>query len=136
VPIVHTSSSGDAAGQRISRVAGWRILLWLGIVVAAAALLAQAIVFGEGFGALFWALGIPVVFAGVFAWRATAGDRNAKIVLIVLGAALTVVGTLVAILALGFSIGQSPVIELVSWPLPALGGLAILLGSLLSLREA
>ena len=125
----------DADAGRPARVTGWRFLVWFGIALAGAALAINAIVFRE-IGGLFWLIAIPLVIAAVLAWRAMAGGRMVKLALIAVSALLAVVCTLAAILVVGLSIGQSPVVELVIWITPAIGAFAILLGSVLSLREA
>ena len=115
-------------------MARWVIIVWVGLAVTVGALFLPGVLSNIGVGPLLLALAALLVACGVLAWMATHGTRRAPLLLVVAAGALAGLAVLAAVLVLGLSVGQSPLIELIGWPIVALGAMAVLIGSLSGLR--
>ncbi len=117
-------------------MARWAMIVWAGLVVAGVALVVSALLTPAGPGPVFWTLMVLVGISGVLAWLAMSGDRRVKIALILVSGALSAVAIFAASLVLALSLGQSPITEIVGWPIAAVAAVVALAGAILSLREA
>ena len=119
---------------------GWTTLIWLGIAVAAVALVVNAVVLRQGFGGLFWLVAVPVAVAAVVAWRATGGSRATLMALSAIAVVVVLAGGVAVAFVVALSSGQTASggvgSDLLAWGLPALGGVAILIGALRGLRAS
>ncbi len=117
-------------------MARWAIIVWVGLAVTVGALFLPGVLSNIGPGPFFWTLAVLLVACGVLAWMAAHGARRAPLLLVVAGGALAGVTVFAAVIVLGLSVGQSPVIELVGWLVVALGAAVVLAGSIAGLRGA
>ena len=113
----------------------WAIVVWSGLAVAAAALIVPGFLSSANRGSLFWILLVLMIMTGALAWFATNGDRRVRWLLVLSSVALAVLAIITAGAVLGLSLGQSPVVDVIGWPIVAVGALVVLLGSIWSLRS-
>jgi hypothetical protein len=115
-------------------MARWALVVWLGLAVAAAALLIPGVLSSSNRGLVFWGLVGLIVVTGVLAWLAMRGDRRTRRLLLLATGALTVLALIAASTVIALSVGQSPLVDVVGWPIAAAGATIALLGSIWSLR--
>jgi hypothetical protein len=116
-------------------MARWAVVVWVGLAAAAAALLIPGSLSSTNRGTIFWILLALVLATGALAWLATRGDRRAIRFLVLASGALTGLAIVAAVLVLALSVGQAPLIDVIGWPLVAVGATTALLGSIWGLRS-
>jgi len=115
-------------------MARWTILVWAGLAVSAAALLIPGLLSGANRGSLFWILALLLAATAALAWLAMRGSRRERIWLVLGSALFFTLAVVTAILVIGFSLGQAPIVDVIGWPIVAVGATVVLIGAIWSLR--
>ena len=115
-------------------MARWSIVVWSGLALAALGLVIPGLISSTNRGSLFW-IGLALIgLTGALAWLAANGNQRNRWMLLIATGVLTLLSVAAAVISLGLSLGQSPLIDLIGWPIAALGAALALVGSVMSLR--
>src|SRR4051812_49105243 len=112
----------------------WAIVVWAGLALAPLGLFFPAVL-STYVGPAIWIFSALLVVSAVVAWLAMRGDRRLRWALVLLTGSLSVLAVLSTGLVLALSIGQSPIVDVIGWPVVAIGTITAFAGAILSLRR-